>query len=318
MMTDVKGSTKAIEDGRQNDVNIIGAASIAVLMTAMEDEPFPYAFGGDGASALVSNDKAKASEQELRKLREFSRKNFDLELKIGMILLRTLAEWRHDDGCRVYIVKYKLRHGYELAVLRGDASGEEMMKKHNMFVIPEEGANYDNDDTKILSRRTDCATDLSRLFWFLRPIKPSRGKIMSLLISVRDDCGSDDDEKDEESSKSKSKDRLYGEIISKIKSTISVAAAVTTGQQSQDHEKGGNKKNRDENRDVVGDCGLYRADPINIDAMEFQLLNYLFAHGKKFLSSIGLPYVQRIAGMFMWLLCGSKTLLDCESSVFSS
>ena len=65
VITDVKGSTQAIEDGRYQDVNTIGAATIASLQNAMDGEPFPFAFGGDGATAVIPEHKKEAAEDEL-------------------------------------------------------------------------------------------------------------------------------------------------------------------------------------------------------------------------------------------------------------
>ena len=46
IITDIKGSTKAIEGGRYQDVNMIGAASVSVVQEVL-DEDFPFVFGGD-------------------------------------------------------------------------------------------------------------------------------------------------------------------------------------------------------------------------------------------------------------------------------
>ena len=53
IITDVRSSTKAIEDGRYKDVNTIGAATIVSLNNVMEDGDYPFVFGGDGATAVI-------------------------------------------------------------------------------------------------------------------------------------------------------------------------------------------------------------------------------------------------------------------------
>lgn len=272
VLTDVKGSTKAIEEGRQHDVNTVGAASIAVLLTAMDDEPFPYAFGGDGASALVSPSKAKAAEFELRNLRHYSRLTFGLELRIGMVPVRTLEE---EYNSKVWVGKYKLRQGYELAVFRGDAliKGEELMKRQDMFIIsPEDdivdtNENSSDNSNPIIHQSTykKSDVDLSKLFCFWKPIKTSRGKIMSLLISVTDESA-------------EASDRTYREIIQNITSRM---------------ENG----------------SLIDADPIHINTMEFESLNHLFSHGWKLSSNIAQYLSRCIAAIIMWILCGRYTKL---------
>jgi hypothetical protein len=53
VITDVIGSTKAIEEGRYKEVNTIGASTLAALRNVMPDILFPFVFGGDGASAII-------------------------------------------------------------------------------------------------------------------------------------------------------------------------------------------------------------------------------------------------------------------------
>lgn len=53
VMTDVKGSTQAIKDGRYKDVNVVGACSIIAVSNACKDIQFPFVFGGDGATLIL-------------------------------------------------------------------------------------------------------------------------------------------------------------------------------------------------------------------------------------------------------------------------
>ena len=52
IITDVKGSTKAIESGRYKEINTIGAAAIVSARKAMGAVEFFFVFGGDGATIL--------------------------------------------------------------------------------------------------------------------------------------------------------------------------------------------------------------------------------------------------------------------------
>ena len=51
---DVVGSTAAIGQGRYKAVNFVGAGAIAAVANALGRRPFPFVFGGDGASFAVS------------------------------------------------------------------------------------------------------------------------------------------------------------------------------------------------------------------------------------------------------------------------
>ena len=53
VVTDVKGSTKAIEAGRYRDINAIGGSTIAAVINAVKPLKVPYVFGGDGASFCI-------------------------------------------------------------------------------------------------------------------------------------------------------------------------------------------------------------------------------------------------------------------------
>ena len=50
VLTDVRGSTKAVETGRYKEVNLIGAASIVALLNISRETDIPFIFGGDGAT----------------------------------------------------------------------------------------------------------------------------------------------------------------------------------------------------------------------------------------------------------------------------
>jgi Protein of unknown function (DUF3095) len=57
VICDIRGSTQAIAEGRYQDVNTLGAASIAALGEVWKTEDIPFVFGGDGASILVPASK---------------------------------------------------------------------------------------------------------------------------------------------------------------------------------------------------------------------------------------------------------------------
>jgi len=52
-LTDVKGSTKAIQSGMYQAVNMAGVSAICGILNELGDYELPYVFGGDGAAILV-------------------------------------------------------------------------------------------------------------------------------------------------------------------------------------------------------------------------------------------------------------------------
>ena len=81
---DVVGSTKAVADGRYKAVNMVGAGAIAAVANALDRRPFPFVFGGDGASFAVSSSDAAAAAKALQAMAAFAREEFHLELRVAM------------------------------------------------------------------------------------------------------------------------------------------------------------------------------------------------------------------------------------------
>ena len=53
VVSDVRGSTRAIAEGRYKEVNMAGAASIVAMLNIAGDSEVPFVFGGDGATLLI-------------------------------------------------------------------------------------------------------------------------------------------------------------------------------------------------------------------------------------------------------------------------
>jgi len=168
VITDVKGSTKAIEAGRYKDVNTVGAASISVVQELL-DEDFPYVFGGDGATLLIPPDKIESVLEVLMRLERLSREKFDLGLRIGRVSVREVVE----RGGRIEVAKHELTAKKCAAVFRGGGLGEaeKLIKgdEENYCVVSAQAGDL---DLKGLSCR-----------W--KPLPNKRGLIVSLLVLSR-------------------------------------------------------------------------------------------------------------------------------------
>ena len=64
IIADVKGSTRAIAEGRYKDVNMIGAACINAVLNISQKRSVPYVFGGDGATLQLNTDSEIAIRAE--------------------------------------------------------------------------------------------------------------------------------------------------------------------------------------------------------------------------------------------------------------
>ncbi len=73
VIADIRGSTKAIAQGRYKDVNMMGAACITAVLNARKTfDPVtvvPYVFGGDGATLAVPSFAVAEVRQALMRTR---------------------------------------------------------------------------------------------------------------------------------------------------------------------------------------------------------------------------------------------------------
>src|SRR5690606_21969351 len=95
VITDVRGSTKAIEQGRYKDVNALGVSSIIALRNALSGLELPFVFGGDGATLLVPCSVEDTVRATLLALSELAREAFSLELRCGVVPLAELSARGH-------------------------------------------------------------------------------------------------------------------------------------------------------------------------------------------------------------------------------
>src|ERR1700734_2720812 len=82
--SDVVGSTQAVAQGRYKAVNVVGAGVIAAVANALDRRPFPFVFGGDGASFAVSSSDATAAADALQAIAGFAREEFHFDLRVAM------------------------------------------------------------------------------------------------------------------------------------------------------------------------------------------------------------------------------------------
>ena len=88
--SDVVGSTQAVAQGRYKAVNMVGAGVIAAVANALERRPFPFVFGGDGASFAISGPDAPAATAALAAMADFAHHEFRLELRVATIPVREI------------------------------------------------------------------------------------------------------------------------------------------------------------------------------------------------------------------------------------
>lgn len=167
VITDVKGSTKAIEAGRYRDVNALGVASIVAVVNAVAPLSIPYVFGGDGATLLVPLSKRPEVERALRGARTTGEAAFGLSLRVGLIPVADV----YAEDAPIRIAKQAINDNLFLAMLQGSgvALAEQWLKDGSDRYEVKDG---------------DSFADYEGFECRWEPIKSRHGAMISLLIQA--------------------------------------------------------------------------------------------------------------------------------------
>ena len=190
MIADVQGSTRAIEEGRYKDVNMVGAASITAVLNTCGDTEVPFVFGGDGGTVVVPGSRREAAGDALIGLQEISRATFGLSLRVGAIPVADLRA----KGTDVRVRKYQLSTGNYLAMFAG--GGVELSDSLLKSAPP--GTRY------LLEAQSEIGEpNLQGLSCRWEPLTPRSGRMMTIMVQ-----GTNSDSTDESA--------LLGDVVQKI------------------------------------------------------------------------------------------------------
>jgi len=114
LVTDIAGSTRAIKQGRYKEVNFLGACAIVALLNIAGDLEIPFVFGGDGASILVPGFLLPQAQQALLANRELADREFNLELRVGVVPVSVVTA-----DYELNIARLRISENYTQAVFRG-------------------------------------------------------------------------------------------------------------------------------------------------------------------------------------------------------
>lgn len=136
VITDVRGSTKAIEQGCYKEVNALGVASIVALLNAIKPVSVPYVFGGDGATACFPGSVIDRVKPALVASKKLAMQQFDMDLRIGVVRMHDIRQRGHE----VRVAKYQPHADYRQAMFLGDGLGyaEKLIKNpdpNNPYLI---------------------------------------------------------------------------------------------------------------------------------------------------------------------------------------
>ena len=176
VLSDIKGSTQAVKQGRAKDVNLLGASIITLVTNNTNQFNTISVFGGDGATLLMSVDEFAKLRPQLVGLMRLAQEKFNIELRIGGVPVSVLNQ----QGHKVWVGKYRLSPTTELAqfVGSGISRAETMIKsKAEGCEILSLGETWQEPNLRGLSCR------MSRF--------PNRkGTVLSLIAKGKTEAGS--------------------------------------------------------------------------------------------------------------------------------
>ena len=164
-LSDVTGSTRAIEAGKYKAVNMAGAAVIAAVSNALGNRIFPFVFGGDGTSFAVAPADGSAARDALAKTRVWVREALDLDLRVGATDVASIRAAGHD----VRIARFAASQHLNYAMFSGGglAYAEDRLKQGDYTIAPAGPGE---------------APDLTGLSCRWEPISPAHDTILSLIV----------------------------------------------------------------------------------------------------------------------------------------
>ena len=171
VITDVIGSTVAIEAGRYKDVNALGVASIVALRNALGSLEIPYVFGGDGATILVPDSRRAAVEAALRGIRAMARESFGMDMRTSLVSIAELETAGH----AVLVGRYRASPDVCFAMFTGNglSEAERRVKDKQIgsrYAVSEDGA---------------AAADFTGFECRWQPIPSQHGQVASILVQAR-------------------------------------------------------------------------------------------------------------------------------------
>ena len=174
VVTDIRGSTKAIEAGKYKEVNLLGACSIVAVLNAAGETEIPFVFGGDGASLLMGPSLLPAAQKALLATQQLAKREFDMDLRVGVVPVKVVVAANYP----VKIAKFKVSENYSQAVF----SGGGLTRATELIKDPVAGNIY-----SIKNKGVSPKADFSGLECRWQDIPSKYGEIVTLLVMVRSD-----------------------------------------------------------------------------------------------------------------------------------
>jgi Protein of unknown function (DUF3095) len=176
IVTDIRGSTKAIEAGKYKEVNLLGACSIVAVLNVAGKTEIPFVFGGDGATLLMWRSLLPAVQKALLATQQLAKTEFDMDLRVGAVPVKVVTAANYP----VKIAKFKVSENYSQAIFIGGG----LTHATELIKDPVAGNIY-----SIKNNGVSATADFSGLECRWQDIPSKYGEMVTLLIMVREEFG---------------------------------------------------------------------------------------------------------------------------------
>jgi len=190
VVTDVKDSTRAIEQGGYKIVNLLGASSIIAMLNLMKSFSLPFVFGGDGATICLPPSLVDRAKRSLVATKKMARDVYGLELRVGIVPLNHIRKSGHD----VLVARYRVSENFVQAVF----SGGGLQYAEDCIKDPSAGAQF-----RLEEGDAEPEADFSGLECRWQNVPSPHGEVVTLIVQA---IGKD----------SERKNRTYREVIQTI------------------------------------------------------------------------------------------------------
>jgi hypothetical protein len=172
-VTDVEGSTQAVEQGRYQLVNMVGAAGIAAVKNACKGDDIPFLFGGDGAVVLIPPDHAAAGRAALAATCRYAATSYGMTLRAGTLRVDDIRA----HGADVLVARYEPSPGNSFGLFLG--GGVQLLER----AIKGREPTIPRARVEIPPATDDAMPDLSGLSCRWSPLRSTRGTMVAVIVT---------------------------------------------------------------------------------------------------------------------------------------
>ena len=164
-LSDIVSSTAAIASGRYKAVNMAGAAMISAIMNALGHRNFPFVFGGDGSSCVVTAAEAERVQDAMARTARWVGEDLDLEMRVALVPVSAIRA----GGFDVRVARYAASSAASYAMFSGGglAWAERQAKAGHFAVAPS---------------APGARPDLTGLSCRWQPLQSRHGTMLSLIV----------------------------------------------------------------------------------------------------------------------------------------